>query len=299
MRLRSAPILGCVTICVTLAMMDVKCDYKDALGGGLLDGLWYAAALNASNQGDGQLQSELDQLEGDVNQLQDNVDQIGQGQPGIDGINGLSCWDLNGNGDPDPDEDINGDGVWDALDCKGADGTDGTNGGDGTNGINGTNGTDGADGGNCWDDIHDFNQDGVEDSYDCLDYAMAGGEDAVIASGVVDNFGVLVNGTNIDSAAWVANGEFRVVVDLADSKADLTDATLVSEHFPVLLTAYATSSDPLPGSDNISAIVAHYKFDPDALDRDNKKLTVRVLTLEARTGEFRSPDKFSIMVLEP
>ena len=34
-------------------------------------------------------------------------------------INGLACWDLNGNGIGDPNEDANNDGVFDALDCQG------------------------------------------------------------------------------------------------------------------------------------------------------------------------------------
>jgi hypothetical protein len=46
----------------------------------------------------------------------------GQGEPGQDGEDGedgTSCWDLNENGEPDPEEDINGDGNVDALDCQG------------------------------------------------------------------------------------------------------------------------------------------------------------------------------------
>jgi len=51
------------------------------------------------------------------------------GTPGVDGLN---CWDLNGNGVQDAAEDINGDLSWDALDCKGDSGVAGAN---GTNGI--------------------------------------------------------------------------------------------------------------------------------------------------------------------
>jgi OmcA/MtrC family decaheme c-type cytochrome len=41
------------------------------------------------------------------------------GPPGEDGSSGLSCWDLNENGVPDlPDEDLNGDGVVNVLDCN-------------------------------------------------------------------------------------------------------------------------------------------------------------------------------------
>ena len=41
-----------------------------------------------------------------------------QGQPGSPG--GLMCWDINGNGVGDPEEDKNHDGLFNALDCQGA-----------------------------------------------------------------------------------------------------------------------------------------------------------------------------------
>ena len=59
---------------------------------------------------------------------------------------GLACWDLNGNGEADPEEDINGDEVFDALDCQGAAGADGADGAAGADGADGTDGADGADG---------------------------------------------------------------------------------------------------------------------------------------------------------
>jgi len=40
------------------------------------------------------------------------------GGDGLDGAAGLNCWDLNENGLPDPEEDLNGDGVVDTLDCN-------------------------------------------------------------------------------------------------------------------------------------------------------------------------------------
>ena len=40
------------------------------------------------------------------------------GADGIDGSNGISCWDLNEIGVADPEEDLNGDGVVDVLDCN-------------------------------------------------------------------------------------------------------------------------------------------------------------------------------------
>ena len=53
------------------------------------------------------------------------------GTPGTDGLN---CWDLNGNGAQDVSEDVNNDGLWNALDCKGDSGVAGLA---GVNGING------------------------------------------------------------------------------------------------------------------------------------------------------------------
>ncbi len=40
------------------------------------------------------------------------------GADGTDGADGISCWDLNANGQADADEDLNGDGVVDAVDCN-------------------------------------------------------------------------------------------------------------------------------------------------------------------------------------
>ncbi|MER3319338.1 MAG: hypothetical protein RIB79_13690 [Allomuricauda sp.] len=55
------------------------------------------------------------------------------GIDGVDGADGISCWDLNGNGVGDitvdeNNEDLNLDGVVDALDCQGATGQNGQNG---------------------------------------------------------------------------------------------------------------------------------------------------------------------------
>jgi octaheme c-type cytochrome (tetrathionate reductase family) len=40
------------------------------------------------------------------------------GVDGVDGADGVACWDLNSNGVGDPEEDLNGDGVVDVLDCN-------------------------------------------------------------------------------------------------------------------------------------------------------------------------------------
>lgn len=39
------------------------------------------------------------------------------GQDGADGLNGIHCWDINQNHINDPAEDVNGDGVYNVLDC--------------------------------------------------------------------------------------------------------------------------------------------------------------------------------------
>jgi hypothetical protein len=59
------------------------------------------------------------------------------GAAGLPGEPGLRCWDLNENGFPDPDEDINGDGVWDVIDCIGPTGSAGATGAEGARGPRG------------------------------------------------------------------------------------------------------------------------------------------------------------------
>ncbi|WP_431121662.1 hypothetical protein [Flagellimonas flava] len=79
------------------------------------------------------------------------------GPPGEQGENGYHCWDLNMNGINDPEEDVNGDGTWNSLDCLGQDGLNG------------------ADGINCWDsdgdwfndEDEDVNNDGLWNALDC------------------------------------------------------------------------------------------------------------------------------------
>ncbi|MBW8243118.1 hypothetical protein K1F50_09930 [Muricauda oceani] len=51
-----------------------------------------------------------------------------KGDPGPPGEDGISCWDLNGNGAGDTEEDVNNDGNFDALDCQGKDGINGEDG---------------------------------------------------------------------------------------------------------------------------------------------------------------------------
>jgi hypothetical protein len=48
-----------------------------------------------------------------------------QGPPGEPGVDGVSCWDLNGNGVCEPAEDADGNDLCDTADCQGADGATG------------------------------------------------------------------------------------------------------------------------------------------------------------------------------
>lgn len=50
----------------------------------------------------------------------------GAGPEGPAGAEGLSCWDRNGNGTPDEEEDVNRDGLVNAMDCQGPPGPAGT-----------------------------------------------------------------------------------------------------------------------------------------------------------------------------
>lgn len=117
-----------------------------------------------------------------------------QGEPGTmgaQGAQGISCWDLNGNGVGDPGEDFNGDGSYNTLDCQNLPGPQGMscwdlnmNGvGDPEEDVNGDGNYDALDCQNlpgpqglpCWDlngdgvgtHDEDINGDGNFDAYDC------------------------------------------------------------------------------------------------------------------------------------
>ena len=63
-----------------------------------------------------------------------------RGEPGKNGVDGISCWDLNGNRVNDPEEDTNGDGVFSASDCQGLKGDKGDQGQRGLRGERGVRG---------------------------------------------------------------------------------------------------------------------------------------------------------------
>ena len=138
----------------------------------------------------------------------------GANSGGYDGAQ--SCWDLNWNGEADPDEDTNGDGTVDVYDCRGEAGSGS-----------------GADGQDCWDldgdgigdPEEDTNGDGVVDVYDCRDES---GDDtgggvavqvvagyyitcALLDTGTVDCWGMDVNGVG----AWLESVEPSALVSRA------------------------------------------------------------------------------------
>ena len=84
----------------------------------------------------------------------------------LPGPQGLPCWDLNANGVGDLEEDFNGDGNYDALDCRGLQGPQGETGTAGRDGVDGINGIDGQDGADGLDgrDCWDFNGNGIGDA---------------------------------------------------------------------------------------------------------------------------------------
>ena len=101
--------LGLFTGCNTNPFLGLEDYQRDLLFGAL--------ALS--------LLRDVRQIEDDVRELQDGDPQPGQTQSGAER---LSCFDTNRNGQADPDEDVNGDGFFDALDCSGAEGAPGAGG---------------------------------------------------------------------------------------------------------------------------------------------------------------------------
>lgn len=109
------------------------------------------------------------------------------GPPGPAGKDGLHCWDLNGDGKGSRNEDLNSDGMYDALDCRGLPGPAGKTGPPGAHGMRGPQGTEGRSGPagppgprgpagiSCWDldadgepdEEEDTNGDGFFDALDC------------------------------------------------------------------------------------------------------------------------------------
>lgn len=134
------------------------------------------------------------------------------GEPGEDGADGLNCWDLNHNGSADPNEDVNDDGFFTALDCRGPAGPTGEDGQDGTNGIP------------CWDLNANGTADPAEDAngdmqvnvFDCRGTDGEDGEDGVDGVHCWD-----LNGNGIgEESEDVDNDGFYTVLDCRGPKGD-------------------------------------------------------------------------------
>lgn len=325
MRLFSAPILGVFSIGFLLG--DVRFDCKDIAASSLLDVLWFAAAVSVNaqdnandNADDGSTRPDPGTVvEQDiVGPRGDTGDEGARGEPGAPGV---SCWDLNGDGVGQADEDRNGDGNFNAIDCQGATGAPGD---DGAAGPAGTPGV------SCWDlngngqadAAEDANGDGDFDALDCqgADGAPgapgapgdpgapgepgapgAPGEDGedltgVIARGVVNADGSRQSGATIVSSTLDPNfvGRYFVVCSLASARGDLT--LRAPNDFPVLITLRQTTS--AAGGAGVSGLLfAQYLIAGMDIDATPPTLTVRV-DIRRIDGE-RNNAPFSILVLEP
>ncbi|GEM_PF-1057357 len=360
MKLRSSVILGFFCFTSILAM-DVRLDCKDVAVSGLMDAMWYSASVattqqlidenNQQNQGqkgepgapgeagincwdlngNGVNDPEEDTNgDGEFNALdcQGPAGQDGQstqgapGAPGADGADGINCWDLNGNGVNDPEEDTNGDGEFNALDCQGAPGQDGADGQNGAPGQDGADGADGADGVNCWDlngngindPNEDTNGDGVWDALDCQgapgqdltgvvaravipgadipDPNDPGGPDWVPAAGAATGILRVYRPANPPGAP-PTRGRYRVVVKLPDSSTDY-----VPEQIVTLVSVQAIHTDGGPPGSGGSTAQAFGFWEVVNIDNDADEVELEVMIRTAPLNFFTDAT-FSLIVLVP
>jgi len=117
----------------------------------------------------------------------------------------VACWDLDGDGVKDPNEDVNGDGTFDARDCTGEDGATGSPGQPGQPGDAGDPGL------ACWDldgdgtadPAEDVNGDGTFDARDCQGETL----DVTIGTGLALDAGTLELDTDFtDATYWRLGG---------------------------------------------------------------------------------------------
>ena len=206
------------------------------------------------------------------------------GDPGLPGTDGISCWDLNANGQGDPGEDINGDNNFNGLDCQGDDGDDGKNGiscwdtdGDGIadaeedinddgnfdgldcQGSDGEDGDVGDDGISCWDlngngsgDIdendpdndEDINNDGVVNALDCQG---DDGEDGEDGNANVQKFDFLITdftGSELD-------------IDLNLTEEEMANKIFL---FYIKLSGFSALWYPVPGALDMNATYTRVLF---------------------------------------
>jgi hypothetical protein len=138
----------------------------------------------------------------------------GTASSGTPGIDGVDCWDLNGNGVGDvATEDINGDLTVDVLDCKGDSGVAGTSGANGTNGINGIDGV--------GIDSTEHNADGTLTIFysDATTYLTGDLTGAAGANGITyfGGNGITVVGDTISAIDDSPNNELQILTIVGDS----------------------------------------------------------------------------------
>ncbi|MBU0639639.1 MAG: hypothetical protein KKB50_12295 [Planctomycetes bacterium] len=334
MKLRSTPIVGCMTLAMSLFLADLKIDCKDVAAAGLMDAMWFGAAVAVNQQANNTATAGA-QAEQDVPPVPGPQGEQGvPGDPGTAGADGISCWDLNANGIGDLEEDINADGQYNALDCQGAagangadgangtdgvdgedgkdgkdgvdgedgqdgtDGTDGVDGKDGKDGVDGDNGENGANGLSCWD----LNGNGVGDPAEDLN--DDGNFDALDCQGAdgadgADLTGVIARGVILANAT-IESGEAITSVTLEQPGSYLVSVSLAEvDQLPASANDFPVLLSiqaiySQPGGGEIGLLVAHY----ETVSMTTDTLTVRVIVRDLQSGVWVNAD-FSILVLEP
>lgn len=290
MKLYSSGLLGFGLFTSFLAF-DLKMDCKDVAAASLIDALWFGASIAVNQAIDAQ--QEQQQTDG-----QSNGDDTGQTAPGVPGADGLNCWDLNGNGEPDADEDVNADGVWDAYDCQGAAGAAGAAGANGAAGPPGEPGETGADGLNCWDldadgladAFEDLNGDGLVDAQDCQGAPGADGQNGApgqdatgaIAIAAVPASGELTAANSIRGIKFppntstmnvrVGTGRYNIPIDLSGIDTETLGrplSSLTAADFAVFVTLETDANGPPGGSGVPLLLFAFYEvLEIDAVNQE-------------------------------
>ena len=287
MKLRSSPILGLVCM-VTVLAMDTQVDCKDIASSGLLDAMWFSAAVAVAGEN---TQTAI---------AANNEEQAGQSQPGAPGAAGINCWDLNGDGVDDADEDVNDDGVWDALDCQGTDGATGASGTDGTDGVDGTDGTDGANGTNGTD-----GQDGADltgtlargwiPGADHDQFPFDLGAVFVPAAGKAVNIISAVRPEpEAGNPSYPTPGEYIVQVALPER-----DTVYTRDEIVVMISVEARRLDQDPGP--LYQLFGYWQIMPEVLDGNNIVGNVLKLKIMIKAGSAMIPadGNFSLVVMAP
>ena len=162
------------------------------------------------------------------------------GTSGQTGADGLACWDLNENGQPDTaTEDRNGDTVVNVNDCAGAQGPQGPGGSDGIN---------------CWD----LNQNGVPDlatedlngdlAVDVLDCTGPAGPGAVIAWSTSTSVTTIGSAcTTLPISVTITVPSAGVIVASSAMWFQMSHTSGTEDTWQVMLAETDTDCDPAPG----------------------------------------------------